>query len=239
MGKSCEKKLAENFVWAKSFLARTDSKFNFKWDVYFHKLQEITKFSRVWIDAGCGDYRAVAEYESTGIKIGVDLEFPDTLVRDSKAIFCRADLLCLPFKSASVAVITCRQVFEHLREPYGVICEFARVLEPGGKLLVQTTNRWHPVLFLGSLIPLGLKKRALSALFGVKKDSVQKTYHRFNSPRKFKKHIAELKRKELVFIEDIALLSKLFVIFSFIYHSLTKAGGLAKFRSSITALYEK
>ena len=42
----------------------------------------------------------------------------------------------LPFESASFDVIVCEQVLEHLRAPQAAVAEMARILRPGGTLIV-------------------------------------------------------------------------------------------------------
>lgn len=47
---------------------------------------------------------------------------------------------------ASVDVVVCTQVLEHLEDPAGAVCEFLRILKPGGALIVSAPHIWfyHP-----------------------------------------------------------------------------------------------
>ncbi len=46
----------------------------------------------------------------------------------------------LPFQDASFDYVTCVEGIEHLENPFSCIREFARVLKPGGRLIITTPN---------------------------------------------------------------------------------------------------
>lgn len=52
------------------------------------------------------------------------------------ATFVDAEATDLPFGDATVDVIRCERVFQHLTDPAGAVREFARVLRPGGRVVV-------------------------------------------------------------------------------------------------------
>ncbi|HEX3869004.1 MAG TPA: class I SAM-dependent methyltransferase, partial [Pirellulales bacterium] len=54
--------------------------------------------------------------------------------------FLAADLASLPFESGSFDCVTCGYVLEHLPDPRPGLAEIARVLRPGGRLLLLTTE---------------------------------------------------------------------------------------------------
>lgn len=51
-----------------------------------------------------------------------------------------ADITCLPFPDSAFDCITCGYVLEHLPDARPGLAELSRVLEPGGKLLLLTTE---------------------------------------------------------------------------------------------------
>lgn len=54
--------------------------------------------------------------------------------------FVAADLTDLPFDDESFDCVTCGYVLEHLPDPHDGLAEVARVLEPGGRMFLLTTE---------------------------------------------------------------------------------------------------
>jgi ubiquinone/menaquinone biosynthesis C-methylase UbiE len=61
-------------------------------------------------------------------------------LRSERVTHAVADLTRLPYANASFDAIVCGWVLEHLPDPRAGLRELARVLEPGGKLLVLCTE---------------------------------------------------------------------------------------------------
>jgi len=61
-------------------------------------------------------------------------------LKSSRPDFVTADLACLPFADNSFDCVTCGYVLEHLANPEPGLSEMARVLKPGGRLLLLTTE---------------------------------------------------------------------------------------------------
>jgi SAM-dependent methyltransferase len=56
------------------------------------------------------------------------------------ARFVEGDACALPFEDASVDILWCERVLQHLAEPDGAVAEFARVLRPGGRVALLDTD---------------------------------------------------------------------------------------------------
>ncbi|HWU22065.1 MAG TPA: methyltransferase domain-containing protein [Nocardioides sp.] len=54
----------------------------------------------------------------------------------TSATFVDGDATALPFPDDSVDVLTCERVFQHLPDPEAAVREFARVLRPGGRVVI-------------------------------------------------------------------------------------------------------
>ncbi len=86
------------------------------------------------LDAGAGEspYQNLfshARYESTDLcKVGET---------DYSRVTYICDLSSIPAKNQSYDMIICTQVLEHVREPKAVLCEFYRILKPGGELWIS------------------------------------------------------------------------------------------------------
>jgi len=103
--------------------------------------QALSGFAGTVLDIGCADGRLARMLPPGCRYIGVD--YPDTAVgmyRTRPAVF--ADAGRLPFADASVDCAILKDVLEHVRRPEAALAEIARVVRPGGKLLL-----WIPFLY--------------------------------------------------------------------------------------------
>jgi SAM-dependent methyltransferase len=111
------------------------------------------------LDAACGTGRhASALAEAGHHTIGVDQSTEMLAVAKEKvpeAEFRTGDLTALPLDDASVDVAVCSLALTHLPDPAPAIAELARVVKPGGRVILSDA---HPtfVLVLGQgLFPHG------------------------------------------------------------------------------------
>ena len=112
---------------------------------YIHELmalaqQEIPAHETV-LDAGAGEGR-FRSYLDHAQYLALDFAQGDE-GWDYSSLDANADLLQLPFQTASIDNIVCTQVLEHVRDPQQVIAEFGRVLRPGGRLFLAAPQSWH------------------------------------------------------------------------------------------------
>lgn len=91
------------------------------------------------LDVGCGikPYRAM--FPQCREYLGI--ERPGTLSH-STVVDVWGDALALPFAAASIDTVLCNEVLEHVPEPARLFAEAARVLRPGGTLLLTTPQVW-------------------------------------------------------------------------------------------------
>jgi ubiquinone/menaquinone biosynthesis C-methylase UbiE len=98
----------------------------------------------VALDAACGTGRHAAYLASLGHRvIGVDV-VPDMLelarAKVPGGAFHEGDLHDLPVANDSVDVVVCAIAVSHVRELASVLAEFARVLRPGGHLVLSDSR---------------------------------------------------------------------------------------------------
>jgi SAM-dependent methyltransferase len=87
------------------------------------------------IDLGCGEFPYEQHYKGMGAKcFGIDRTFRPEL----RGRLTCADCLMLPLRTASVDVVVCTEVLEHLPDPRAAAQEIARVVRPGGVVLMTT-----------------------------------------------------------------------------------------------------
>jgi 2-polyprenyl-3-methyl-5-hydroxy-6-metoxy-1,4-benzoquinol methylase len=108
------------------------------------------------LDAGCGTGRFSAVAAGRGARV-TSLDVGERLLAkvaekcDSERVVGSVERL--PFGDGSFDVVLCSEVVEHLRSPRDGVRELARVLAPGGRLVLTTPNRgWLPALLLASAL---------------------------------------------------------------------------------------
>jgi SAM-dependent methyltransferase len=111
----------------------------------------------------------------------------------------------LPFRSASLDLITLNNVAEHLEHPREVLSEFARVLAPGGRVIIHTPNvASYPVRIAEvgrRVLPKPFIMKLIRYMDFREEEDVFPTFYRVNTDRDLKASAAEagLLCEELVF----------------------------------------
>ena len=110
----------------------------------------VPQAGEVAVDVGCGTgtevRRLAALVGPDGQAVGVEphpglREEAQRRAQGTTACFVDGDAVALPFDDASVDVIRCERVFQHLPDSDAAVREMARVLRPGGRVCV-TDSDW-------------------------------------------------------------------------------------------------
>jgi SAM-dependent methyltransferase len=123
----------------------------------------------LWLDAGCGSGTLSRRLGAAGIRVvGVDsdlamLAFAATRSAGA-ARWAAADVGCLPFGNAACDGIAAVSLLGLLADPGLFLRESARVLRPGGRLLLTATNLASWSVWAGMLV--GRLRRAPSPAEG-------------------------------------------------------------------------
>lgn len=145
----------------------------------------------VMLDAGCGsgDYWKGRESRFLGRKVvGIDISRRSVGENIIISIGAEGNLSQIPLKSESVELIICRSVFEHLTEPEKVWSEFARVLKPGGSVIISTQNKYHPVMFLSYIFPSSVRIILKKMFIKMSLDEgTYPTHYKCNTKKAFRK----------------------------------------------------
>jgi SAM-dependent methyltransferase len=96
---------------------------------------------QIVLDAGAGEARHKINFKHTRY-IALDAGYGDSSWNYSK-LDIRGDLEKIPLRGASVDCVLCMVVLEHTRNPREVLLEFARVLKPGGLLVMVVPFLWE------------------------------------------------------------------------------------------------
>jgi SAM-dependent methyltransferase len=120
--------------------------------------------AEAFLDAGCGDgrYLAALAAELPMRRAGVDISerILDTARLQTDAELRRANLESLPFADGEFDLVLCSQVVEHVVDANAAARELARVLRPGGTLVLSTDNA-HNVVTRMLNLPRALLVRLL------------------------------------------------------------------------------
>jgi len=93
------------------------------------------------LDAGAGEGQYAQHFQRHRYT-GVDLGVGDTAWNYGR-LDAVADLTALPFRDATFHAVLNIVTLEHLREPLAALREVARVLKPGGVLLLIAPHEWE------------------------------------------------------------------------------------------------
>jgi len=135
----------------------------------------------VLLDAGCGRGRTfLYRRRLPSVRVvGLDIS-PHARDNPNVDSQLRGNLEALPFADASLDAVLSTHVAEHLARPEAAFDEMARVLRPGGRLLLLTPNRRHYVPVLARLLPTGLHA-AVNRRRGLGEHDVFPTLYRANT----------------------------------------------------------
>lgn len=109
----------------------------------------------VVLEAGCGEGYG-ADLLASVARTVVALDYDETAIAHVKRVYPRArpvrgNLVQLPLARSSVDVVASLQTIEHLWDQEEFLDECARVLRPGGQLVITTPNR---ITFSPGRVPL-------------------------------------------------------------------------------------
>jgi 2-polyprenyl-3-methyl-5-hydroxy-6-metoxy-1,4-benzoquinol methylase len=126
---------------------------NIKAEQIFQTLQHHSKHNlsqMQWLDLGCGS-GGISAYIAPQVRqmIGVDPEpwarWQDWEQAHTNLRFIQASVDTLTLPPASVDVIICNQVYEHVPDPQALIHLIHRVLKPGGLVYFAGPNLLFPI----------------------------------------------------------------------------------------------
>jgi SAM-dependent methyltransferase len=98
-----------------------------------HALEETRPYAKgKLLDVGCG---AKPYKEFFGAKEHIGIDWPNSLHRMDVEVFASGE--ALPFVDNSFDTVLCTELIEHLKDPQVAVQEMARVLKPGGYLILS------------------------------------------------------------------------------------------------------
>lgn len=140
---------------------------------------------RTLLEIGCGReaklLRRMAELY--GECIGMDMEVSDAARQDSCVRMIQGDAHAIPLADESVDVVSMKNAVEHFADPARVFRECARVLRPGGRVVILTVNQRFPPILMARGLPHRLRQRINRIVSGTADEDTFPTFYRANSGR--------------------------------------------------------
>ncbi|NOZ48418.1 MAG: class I SAM-dependent methyltransferase [Chloroflexi bacterium] len=114
------------------------------------RLHLITQWARVTDADVLVDGAGVGQYSRHLAALGgrvtsIDIDYPSMVTARQAVTACVVGTCeALPFATASFDTVLSHEVLEHVRDDGQALAEMARVLRPGGRLILFTPNRLYP-----------------------------------------------------------------------------------------------
>ena len=229
--------IQRNRTWAEKLIRTVDSSFRQRWEIYDGILKRLTGRGARWLDGGCGQNVAIEEFPCD-ITIGLDSYRHPEALTDAPCFFVIGSMEQLPFNDNSLSLVTLNTVIEHFKNPKAACREILRVLRPDGHLLIHTTNRLSPLIFLGTLLPEALRFQLMKHAFGAKERDVFKTYHRLNTLPALRS-LEGFDIEECHAVQDLNWSNRLLFLGLLAFHLMTKLPGLWRLRTNLVVLLRK
>ncbi len=224
-------------AWAFRLVRTFDPGYRHRWEIVDGIVARLTGPDARWLDGGCGTNLAVEEFPSA-LNVGIDIQRHPSLRRTPGAWFVLGGLDRLPFRDGTFTLVTLNTVAEHLADPVETFRELRRVIVPGGRLLVHTTNIHSPLILLGKLIPHRLRRALFTRFFGAAEDDIFPAFHRVNTAGALAR-IDGFTVEELHAVQDLNRAGRLVFLCFLGWHMISRLPGLKWLRTNIVVLLRK
>ena len=153
------------------------------------------------------------------------------------------NLATLPFKSSTFQVVCLHWGIEHIQDPLTALKETYRVLKPGGRVVMMTTNTQHPFYFFVKITPHSFHKFVRKKLLEIEDEEAFQTYYRANTPSQMNRILrqAGFSQVELRFRSNLSVYSFSSITFymGLLYEKITDCCWLRNFKMFMVARGEK
>ena len=155
-------------------------------DWYEASLDALVMPATVWLDVGCGrdlfpsnagTARRLAD--RCARLVGLD---PDDNIDDNPFVHERVKLPIEQYHPAQpFDLVSMRMVAEHITDPEAAVATLARVVAPGGAVVVYTVSKWSPAALVAAATPIAFHHFIKRILWRVEERDTFPTAYRMNT----------------------------------------------------------
>jgi SAM-dependent methyltransferase len=201
----------------------------------------LTPETRV-LDAGCGRGGIIELYwEDVKQAVGVDFDLDSLSEHRCLEQLVRGNLAQLPFPGDSFDVVMCSWVLEHLTQPDVVLAELARVLRPGGHLVLLAPNAWNYVTLAQRLVPQRFQRRLTRSIYAREDKDTFALAYKANTRRALDRSLGRLGlvNEEFHFVGDPSYVAGTDFLYRLAaaWERITDRGPLRKMKVHLVASY--
>ena len=141
-----------------------------------------------WLDVGSGrtpfpgnpqGARQLAE--RCALLVGID---PSDNIQANTFVHQRHQCLLEDFATdQQFDLITLRMVAEHITHPESTVATFARLVAPGGRVVMLTVNKWSPGSVVAAVTPMSVHHRAKKFLWNTREEDTFPVAYKMNTRR--------------------------------------------------------
>lgn len=162
-----------------------------------------------WLDVGSGrtpfpgnpqGARQLAE--RCALLVGID---PSDNIQANTFVHQRHQCLLEDFATdQQFDLITLRMVAEHITHPESTVATFARLVAPGGRVVMLTVNKWSPGSVVAAVTPMSVHHRAKKLLWNTREEDTFPVAYKMNTRRALKNLFepAGLKEELFYWVDD-------------------------------------
>ena len=157
-----------------------------------------------WVDVGGGksvlpsdETLAATLSQRCAFLLGVD---PSENIVENRCLHEKAQCTIEEYHGhRSFDLATLRMVAEHIEDPQQVVAALARLMKPGGKVVVYTPYRWSPSAIVASMTPLRIHQVVANCLWESREEDVFPTVYRMNTRSRLRTVFEQRGFKEIEF----------------------------------------